>query len=112
MKVHVLGAIKKYGVCACNKKCFGRICACKITDSFETLCCNIRNVKSNYLICIAPQCLSPPCVLTFLMKCSRIFSKAGNSNHDTVTPPHDTEHAKSISIISSEMFYLGFSMFV
>ena len=51
------------------------------------------------------------CVI-FLMKCSRIFSKAGNSNHDTVTPPHDTEHAKSISIISSEMFYLGFSMFV
>ena len=35
----------------------------KITDTFENLCCNIRNVKSNYLKCIALKCLSPPWVL-------------------------------------------------
>ena len=38
----------------------------KITDTFENVCSNIRNVKSNYLKCIASQCLSPPCVLFFL----------------------------------------------
>ena len=32
MKVHVLGTIKKYGVFASNKTCFGRICACNIGD--------------------------------------------------------------------------------
>ena len=40
----------------------------KITDSFENVCYNIRNVKSKHLNCIASQCLSPPCVLFFLMK--------------------------------------------
>ena len=24
----MLGAVKKYGICACNKTCFGRICVC------------------------------------------------------------------------------------
>ena len=38
----------------------------KITDTFENVCCNILNVKSNYLKCIASQCLSPPWVLFFL----------------------------------------------
>ena len=38
----------------------------KITDTFENLCCNIRNVKSNYLKCIALKCFSPPSVLFLL----------------------------------------------
>ena len=36
VKIHVLGAIKKYRVCACNKTCFGRICACNIGDPART----------------------------------------------------------------------------
>ena len=34
VKIHVLGGIEKYGVRACNKTCFGRICACN-SDSKE-----------------------------------------------------------------------------
>ena len=30
-----------------------------MTDTFEQVCCNIWNVKSNYLKCIASHCLSP-----------------------------------------------------
>ena len=38
-----------------------------ITDTFEMfVCCNIRNVKSNYLKCIGSQCFPLPCVLFFL----------------------------------------------
>ena len=33
------------------------------TDTFENVYCNIRNVKSNYLKCIASQCLS--CTLCY-----------------------------------------------
>ena len=48
--------------------------------SLENVCCNIRNVKSNYLKCIASQCLSPPCVLFFLWTFdglrTRIYDKA------------------------------------
>ena len=36
VKIDVLGAIKKYGVCACNKTCFGQICACNIGDPART----------------------------------------------------------------------------
>ena len=32
VKIHVLGAIEKDGVFACNKTCFGRICGCNIGD--------------------------------------------------------------------------------
>ena len=32
VKIDVLGAIKKYGVCACKKTCFGQICACNISS--------------------------------------------------------------------------------
>ena len=38
----------------------------KITNTFEHVCCSVRNVKSNYLKCISSQCLSPPCVLFIL----------------------------------------------
>ena len=34
VKIDVLGAIKKYGVCACNKTCFGQICACNRNTSY------------------------------------------------------------------------------
>ena len=36
VKIDVLEAIKKYGFCACNKTCFGRICACNIGDPART----------------------------------------------------------------------------
>ena len=36
VKIDVLGAIKKYGVCACNKTCSGQICACN-TGHFECI---------------------------------------------------------------------------
>ena len=29
--------LKKYGVCACNKTCFGQICACNITTMIKLL---------------------------------------------------------------------------
>ena len=56
----------------------------KITDTFENLCCNIRNVKSDYLKYIASQCLSPPCVLLFLLnfdgRRARVFSSILSHN--------------------------------
>ena len=42
----------------------------KMADTFENVCCNIRNVKSNYLKCIPSQCLSPPCVFFFTYETS------------------------------------------
>ena len=36
VKIDVLGTIKKYGVCACTKTCFGQICACNIGDPTRT----------------------------------------------------------------------------
>ena len=33
-----------------------------MTDTFEGVRCDIREVKSNYLISIASQRFSPPCV--------------------------------------------------
>lgn len=36
VKIDVLGAIKKYGVCACNKTCFGQTYACNIGDPART----------------------------------------------------------------------------
>ena len=34
VKIDVLGAIKKYGVCACNKTSFDQICACNNFSAF------------------------------------------------------------------------------
>ena len=39
----------------------------KNNGTFKNVCCNIRNAKSNNLKCIASQCLSPPCVLFFVI---------------------------------------------
>ena len=53
-------------------------------DTFENVCCNIRNVKSNYLKCIPSPCLSPSCELNFYlnfdgrnMPVRRFFSREG-----------------------------------
>ena len=50
---------------------YGDSCSPKFHRNYNTqdgdkhcnACCNVRNVKSNYLKCIASQCLSPPCAL-------------------------------------------------
>jgi len=48
---------------------------------------NIRNVKSNYLKCIASRCLSPPCVLFFLSNFDG--QRARVSQYDSLMLMHD-----------------------
>ena len=45
---------------------------------FLNACCNIRNVKSNYLKCIVSQCLWSPCVLSSISEEQTRVSKTHN----------------------------------
>ena len=63
-------------------------------DIFENVCCNIRNVKSNYLKCIASQSLSPPCVrVAHGLNCNNRFLMPFDQNEeDSKSFPTIIEH--------------------